>query len=228
MNLNEEVRSRRHQLFLEALRYREQEVFRYLVIMGPALGGFAWLLDRYRSHYIDITTFSLGTIGLVALLLLGACYCIALGYNYRYLTFQISKEEDDIGVSETVLKAWPRGVDRWSEWTNFGHYHELLGKLHPKLADLAWCFPPGLIAVFWFAFMLGQVFLTVVAFLVSESAWIAWLAWGMGIACIGVTFVVPWWHGRKLRRLVLTETQPDNAKAAQPNPADDDNDDYAA
>jgi hypothetical protein len=53
-----------------------------------------------------------------------------------------------------------------------------------------------------------------------QSAWIAWLVWGRGIACIGVTFVVPWWHGRKLRQVVLTETRADNAKAAQPNPAD--------
>ena len=222
MNLKEEVRSRRHQLFLEALRYREQEVFRYLVIMGPALGGFAWLLDRYRGHYIDITTFSLGTIGLVALLLLGACYCIALGYNYRYLTFQISKEEDAIGVSATVLKAWPRGVGRWFDWTEFGHYHRVLGKLHSGLHDLAWCFPPGLIAVFWYAFVVGQVFLTVTAFLVSESGWIAWLAFGVGIICVAVTFIVPWWHGKKLRGVVKRETDPDNGRATQMNWADDD------
>lgn len=33
-----------HKLLLEALRYREQEIFRYLAIPGPALGGFVWLL----------------------------------------------------------------------------------------------------------------------------------------------------------------------------------------
>jgi len=209
MDLKDEVRLRRHQLFLEALRYREQEVFRYLAIMGPALGGFVWLLARYRNHHIDITTFCLGTVGLVALLFLGACYCIALGYNYRYLTFQISKEEDEIGVSRTVLKAWPRGLHRWFEWTKFGHYHPLLGKLHARLYNSAWCFPPGLIAVFWYAFVVGQVFLTLTAFLVSKSDRIAWLAFGVGIVCVAMTFIVPWWHGKKLRDLVEKEIEPD-------------------
>jgi hypothetical protein len=33
-----------HKLLLEALRHREQEIVRYLAILGPALGGFVWLL----------------------------------------------------------------------------------------------------------------------------------------------------------------------------------------
>lgn len=33
-----------HKLLLEALRHREQEIFRYLGILVPTFGGFIWLL----------------------------------------------------------------------------------------------------------------------------------------------------------------------------------------
>lgn len=96
--------SARHQLFLEALRHREQEVLRYLVIIGPALGGFVWLMSKYPEE-IDVRVFCLGSVGLMFIMLLGACYCIALGYNYRIITFQIANEEKNMRVVKTVLSA---------------------------------------------------------------------------------------------------------------------------
>lgn len=39
-----------YRLFLEALRHREQEIFHYLTILGPALGSFGWIL-YYRSGH---------------------------------------------------------------------------------------------------------------------------------------------------------------------------------
>ncbi len=44
-----------HQLFLEALRHREQEIFRYLAILGPALGGFMWLIQSEASNGVVVT-----------------------------------------------------------------------------------------------------------------------------------------------------------------------------
>ena len=105
----DQLSSARHQLVLEALRQREQEVLRYLVIMGPALGGFVWLMSKYPEE-ISIKAFCLGSIGLILIMLLGACYCIALGYNYRCIVFQIAKDEKNMCISGTVLNAWHREV----------------------------------------------------------------------------------------------------------------------
>jgi len=204
MDLKEEVRSRRHQLFLEALRHREQEVFGYLVIIGPALGGFGWLLDRYSGHYMDVVLFNIYTLGLVGLLLLGACYCAALGYSYRSVTFQIWKEEKQIGIADTVLRAWQGETDQWLDWTKFGHYYSIPRKCR-WIYDRPWCFPPGLIAVFWYAFVIGQGLLTVTASVMSESASIKWVALALNFVCVCAAFVVPWRLGVKLRKLCEKE-----------------------
>ena len=71
-----------HKQLLEALRHREQEIFHYLAILAPALGGFVWLLYKGVNPFL----FAVGTLGVLLLLLLGALYSLALGYNYRYIT----------------------------------------------------------------------------------------------------------------------------------------------
>ena len=78
-----------HKLLLQALRHREQEIVRYLAILGPALGGFAWLL--YWSK--DGVNLTVGTMGVLFLLFLGAIYSLALGYNYRCIVLELAKLE---------------------------------------------------------------------------------------------------------------------------------------
>lgn len=61
-----------HEALLEALRHREQEIFSYLAILVPALGGFLWLL-LHRSaagNSGDLALFA-GTLGTLLLLFLG-------------------------------------------------------------------------------------------------------------------------------------------------------------
>ena len=90
--------------YLEALRQREQEVFRYLVILGPAIGGFIWLLYQYPpGQKINEPRFFLASIGLQFLFLLGAAYTSALGYNHRYLIFQLMMIEKKLKITCSVF-----------------------------------------------------------------------------------------------------------------------------
>ncbi len=97
-----------HALLLEALRQREQDVIRYIAILAPALGGYIWLLHNVER---DSDTFIFGTLGVLSLLLIGAVYSAALGYNYRIITFQLAKFECKFGIKDFVLCGWPRTVE---------------------------------------------------------------------------------------------------------------------
>jgi hypothetical protein len=195
----------RHHLFLEALRHREQEVLTYLVIIGPALGGFVWLISKYPKE-IGKGVFCFGAIGLIFIMLLGACYCIALGYNYRTLTFQIAKEEKNMGISDTVLSAWPRDFSDWIERTKLGHYFSFLQRYKgSKVFDWAWCFPPELICVFWYAFVIGIIYLTVVSCILAKSILVRVVVAGFGLLCLKLSLFVPHIYGKKLRSVCQKE-----------------------
>ena len=62
-----------HSLMLQALRQREQDVIRYIAILAPAIGGYVWLLTKYKSGGSEFVT---GTIGVMFLLLTGAIYAV--------------------------------------------------------------------------------------------------------------------------------------------------------
>jgi hypothetical protein len=194
------------QQFLEALRHREQEVFRYLVIIGPALGGFVWMLSKYdaKPPEIDVRTLCIGSLGLVLLLLLGTWYCASLGYNYRYLTFQLMKIERELNLAHTLL-GWPRRPRDMMDRSKLGHYLKLfLRNKRSGLYRFPWCFPPGLIGVFWWAFVIGIVFLTTAAACtVRESCCWVGTTIGVGIGCLVVALLGPILHGRKFRRFCL-------------------------
>jgi hypothetical protein len=129
-----------HSLFLQALRHREQEIFRYLAILGPALGGFLWLLQRDVGERI----FVVGTLSVISLLLLGALYSLALGYNYRYVTFELAKLESILKIKDAMLVSWPRAPKHFLE-------------RYKLFCCIPWCTPPEIIKVFWGAFLLGIV-----------------------------------------------------------------------
>lgn len=97
-----------HNLLLEALRHREQDILRYLIFLGSALGGFAWLLSPSVGG--DSVLFVVGTIIAQGTLLLGALYSLALGYNFRYITLQLAKFESEeiLALKDYVLCSWPR------------------------------------------------------------------------------------------------------------------------
>ena len=135
-----------HKMFLEALRHREQDIVHFLAILGPALGGFIWLLGKTPSNP---AMFVAGTYGVLFVLVTGAFYSLALGYNYRYLTLQLAKLEADktLGLGKIVLNSWPRSPEAFKRRNRWG--------------VIPWSTPPDIIKVFWIAFLAGILGVTI-------------------------------------------------------------------
>lgn len=183
-----------HKTLLEALRHREQEILRFIVILAPALGGFIWLLNLESKNETFI--FTVGTLGILFLLLVGAVYSLALGYNFRYVTFQISKMESDycLNIKEFMLNSWERTADKWAE------------KYKNKR-----CFPPEIIKVFWLSFVIAKVLIVLAAtfFLHTKCEnmmrQICMIISG-GLFCIVIAaLIAPFYYGSKLYEICDTE-----------------------
>lgn len=185
-----------HKTFLEALRHREQEIIRFLAILAPSLGGFIWLLTLDFSKGENSLVFTIGTLGVLLFLLLGAIYSLALGYNFRYVTLQLAKMESDfcLNIKEYILESWLRTSNKWVE------------KYKKKR-----CSPPEIIKVFWLSFIIAKIFvlLTAVIFLIinQKNMWIQILSISvLGIVCV----IVAWWfapshYGKKLYKMCEKE-----------------------
>src|SRR5579871_1129376 len=182
----EDVLKEMHKTFLEALRQREQEIFSYLTTLGLALGGFAWLMVQAadKQHALDKTLFMFGTFGALALLAFGALYALSLGYNYRYLTFQLAKIENVLKIKTAMLDGWPRTVKDFEKYAQK-------------------CDPPEIIKVFWYAFNAGILLITVFAAIVSGMP--------IRICTMGVALLIiragcgPRYFTRKFRGLWVRE-----------------------
>jgi len=196
-NLNDDQRravENMHKTFLEALRHREQEILRFIVILAPALGGFIWLLNLESKNVTFI--FTVGTLGILFLLLVGALYSLALGYNFRYVTFQIAKMESDycLNIKEFMLNSWERTADEWA-------------KKYKKKR----CFPPEIIKVFWLSFVIAKVLIVLAAtfFLHTKCEnmmrQICMIISG-GLFCIVIAaLIAPFYYGRKLYNMCYSE-----------------------
>ena len=204
-----------NKLFLEALRHREQEIIRYLVIIGPALGGFVWMLSRYYDHPQNFgpEALAIGSVGLILLLLLGAWYCMALGYNYRSVVLQLTKTEDALDVSSVVLKAWPGSPEDVIKSTKLGSVRFV--RVILRLKENSFCYnlpfmlPPEVICVFWVACVAGIGYLTISTCLALDSGCSAKLVARVGIVCLVIAFLgSPACYGIKLRRLCEKEKAP--------------------
>lgn len=193
-----------HKLFLEALRHREQEIVPYLAIIGPALGGFVWLLNS--TDRSDV--FIVGTIGVLFLLLLGAIYSLALGYNYRYITLELAKLERDLGITNAMLSFWPKSPK------------EFLDR-YKICCSIPWCTPPEVIKVFWHAFLVAIIGVSAAARLfkpkvVDPALPIPTILLVAGSICLVTAWLIyPWWFGRKLH----AKCERDLAKWDAPPPA---------
>jgi len=166
-----------HKLFLEALRLREQQIIRYLVILGPGLGGFIWLLSSFRRYSISADVFVAGTVGIIFLLGIGAAYALALGYNYRYIIFLLAKIESRMQISDFYPTAWPSTLKDFSDpkknlskpKARLYVLLEIIMALLYSFCPTAWsrtfqdrrdevarrCVPPEIIKVFWISFLIG-------------------------------------------------------------------------
>jgi hypothetical protein len=169
-----------HNTLLEALRHREQEILRYIAILAPALGGFVWLVKEFIKDN-EVIGFTIGTVGVLFLLLLGAIYSLALGYNYRCITMQIAKLEAlCLGMCKFILESWPRTPQDFVKYK--------------------WCYPPEIIKPFWLAFVICIFGVTGIALLllpIKENR----LMWGIilvfGIICFCIALLAPSYYGSK-------------------------------
>ena len=172
-----------HGLFLEALRHREQEIVHYLAILGPALGGFGCLLYYRSGHEAE---FAFGTIVIISLLLLGAVYSLALGYNYRYIVLELAKLETVLKIKNAMLAGWPRSSQEF-------------------LSRYKRCTPPEIIKVFWWAFLGAIVLVTIIACCFSDKFRV--LIFLCGVVCFGVGILFPIYYGNKLRKICEQEPE---------------------
>ena len=143
-----------HKMFLDALRHREQDIIHFLAILGPALGGFIWLVGQRGDNPF---MFLAGTYGVLFVLVMGAFYSLALGYNYRYLTLQLAKLEANeiLDLGKIVLGSWPRSSEAFKKRSRWG--------------VIPWSTPPGIIKVFWVAFLAGILGVTLIASIVPAE-----------------------------------------------------------
>lgn len=180
-----------HQLLLEALRHREQEIVRYLAILGPALGGFVWLLISGTGN---VGVFTVGTMGVLLSLFLGALYSLALGYNYRYIILQIAKLETVLGIRDAMLVGWPRSREDFL-------------RRYKGFFNVPWCTPPEVIKIFWAAFLTGIAGVTITAWRYKPEALVLCLVVWTGLLCFLAAFFMPIWFGWKFRRICEQEPE---------------------
>jgi hypothetical protein len=122
--------------------------------------------------------FVTGTLGVLFLLLVGAVYTVALGYNYRYITLQLAKIENLIDIRDFISVGWPRDAKVFAE--KYGR----------------WCEPPEVIKVFWLTFLVAIAGVTIsAAFLVNTQSWVIVLSGG---TAMGVALITPAYYGRKI------------------------------
>jgi len=186
-----------HKTFLEALRHREQEILRFMAILAPALGGFVWLVNLDDEQARNLYVFGVGTIGVLFLLVVGAVYSLALGYNYRCITLQVAKLECTcLGLRRVILNKWPRKRD------------DFIAGLK-VLFKRRYCEPPEIIKVFWYTFNLGIAGVALAAVVrILGAKWrdVAGLLWALAIivaavVCGVVSFKVAVWYGTKFKKV---------------------------
>jgi hypothetical protein len=182
-----------HELLIGSLRRREQDVLQYLGILAPALGGFALLVyatvwpTTNRPRFDDVKwVFTLGTVGILLLLLLGAMYSLALGYNFRSILLQLAKFENRLGIKSAMLRGWPKSTSAFDKYT-------------------CYCTPPALIFVFWSSFVVAILGVLVAATILASDSSVRFIIGMVGGVCVLTAVLWPFYFGCKLRQLVNEE-----------------------
>lgn len=199
-NLEDKIVQDMHRLFLEALRHREQDIIRFLAILGPALTGYIWLLKNFKSYRLDDHIFTAGTIGILFILFVGAWYSVALGYNFRYVTMQIAKFDHCKKIKKYILKSWPREVSDFKE----RYRYKIILKLccaTPVDIKIPWCTPPEIIKIFWYSFILLIVGIIISAGFALKCNLCSLMVIIVGLLSILLTLYWPIHYGKKLEKM---------------------------
>lgn len=182
-----------HKSFLDTLRKREQEVLAYIIILLPTLGGFAGLSRLDLTEENTKFAFVVGTVGVIFLLLVGALYSLALGYNFRCIALQIAKLESPkcFRIAQYILKTWAFKPERFCK---------------------KYCWLPEIIKVFWLAFVSAIFGVSVLSVFncyiqnVSER-WISWVIIFWGTFSLLLSLLSPIYYGNKLQNICKEEVQ---------------------
>lgn len=102
---NRKILEETHTRYLDALRHREQDILQYLTILVPAITGFGWVWYKTSGEGFG---FFCGAVVTIGILLLGAVYSWALGYNYRYVVFALVKLEKLLDIRKALPVKWQR------------------------------------------------------------------------------------------------------------------------
>ena len=124
----------KHKLMVEALRKREEGILQYVILLGGALSGFAWIVKEicYQTCICQEILY-IGTLAILLLLTIGSIYASASSFNYRAFLLQIAILEKFARLEYWMLTAWAP-----DDIINF---------------DLKWKkFHPEVIKVFWWSF----------------------------------------------------------------------------
>lgn len=161
---------------LEALRHREQEIFRYIALVVPSVVGLVGL-SVFGSTLPMVRLIAI-SVGLQLLAGLGAWYSLALGYNYRYVLAGIRSLEEALEIVQFMVRPWTRSC-----------------------SQSRWCWPPEVIKVFWVSFVLLIVFTAVTSCFINSSVGvIVAVSISSALFLAIVVLFLPWHYGRKLLR----------------------------
>ena len=175
--LSPEARSSLNILYaklLDALRHREQEIFRYLAIVAPAIGGLLGL-SMYSGLLSDVWLIT-AMFGLQLLTTVGGWYALALSYNYRYVLAQIRLLENALGIEPFIVPPWRRSRGRST-----------------------WCWPPEIIKVFWCAFLALAVMIALATCLARPNAVVTVISVVASLSFLSIQgLILPAYYGAKL------------------------------
>jgi hypothetical protein len=96
-----------HRSLLDSLRKREENILQFIAILGPALGGYFWLIARMYDKN-DMESFFIGTVSIIFFLSVGLHYSVALGFGFRAFQLQIKKLESNFEIQDQILIAWQK------------------------------------------------------------------------------------------------------------------------
>jgi hypothetical protein len=185
-----------HRLMIEALRQREGDIIQFVAILAAALAGFGWISKAGSSGVgtdeLSSGVFIIGTVGVLFLLVVGAIYTAALGYNYRYITMQLAKIEAKWSIRKSMLVKWPRCPDDFKD--KYGCY----------------CWPPEILKVFYLAFLIAIAGVTLSAALLKPETLVLWIIPSSGVIFSLIGWLMPCRYGKQIRKLANEEIKSGN------------------
>ena len=216
-------------VYLEALRHREQEFLKFAVILVSAVGLLLYVVadteknikdedstvKSYRSlltlpapkELIRPTTVEFWVSLTSSLVLfLGGCYCLVLGYNYRYVTLMLAKIEYVLGVDKYTLAGWPKNPRQFIKKIRLKKIFPRLNSCTCKvLGNTTLLYPPEIILLFYIACIVA------IGLIAGGTYWFACCSkMGMILFLINVVLsllllLLPVYYGRKFLKMCKDE-----------------------